>query len=59
MTLEEFAQLFVNEGCEIAYNLSDGSDSVLVLEGEVANDIANREQPRKAGDVLCFKDNIE
>ncbi len=58
MTLEEFAMLFENQGCSVAYALSDDSNSFLYVNGEVENNNAGRVEPRMVGDILCFKEDI-
>ena len=53
MTLQELQEVFVEQGCRIAYNLDGGGSATMVLEGERVNKgSASRE--RSVSDILYF-----
>ncbi len=53
-TLVEFAKMFEDYGCKIAYNLEGGSASTLVFKGEVLNNPSGEEE-KLIGDIIYFK----
>ena len=53
-TLVEFAKMFEDYGCKIAYNLEGGSASTLVFKGEVINSPSGGEE-KATGDIIYFK----
>ena len=52
-TLAEFAQLFEEYGCKVAYNLEGGSASTMVFKGEVINTPSSGEE-KVTGDIIYF-----
>jgi exopolysaccharide biosynthesis protein len=57
MTLNEFAQLFVDAGCTVAYNLDGGASAAMVFMGEVMNiptDILTTKTYRRVPDILMI-----
>ncbi len=53
-TLVEFAKMFEDYGCKIAYNLEGGSASTLVFKGEVLNSPSGEDE-KLIGDIIYFK----
>ncbi len=53
-TLVEFAHLFEQYGCEVAYNLYGGATSTMVFNGIVVNEPSGiNEKP--SGDIIYIK----
>lgn len=52
MTLDEFAQLFEDLGCETAYNLDGGGSSAMYFMGNLVNNPLGKEQERATSDIL-------
>lgn len=53
MTLPELQQLFVEQGCQIAYNLDGGGSTSLVVEGKKLNR-ASGSRERDVSDIVYF-----
>jgi len=53
-TLVEFAKLFEDYGCKIAYNLEGGSASTMVFKGDVINTPSSGEE-KVTGDIIYFR----
>ncbi|MHC1735677.1 MAG: phosphodiester glycosidase family protein [Erysipelotrichaceae bacterium] len=56
MTLDELAEVFVDRGCELAYNLDGGGSSTLYFMGEVINHPTDGKYDgeREVSDILFF-----
>ena len=52
MTLNEFADLFVELGCTEAYNLDGGGSSTMYFMGRVVNNPRGKEKERAISDIL-------
>lgn len=52
VTLDEFAAIFRDLGCTIAYNLDGGGSSTMYYQGEVVNNPLGRGDERAVGDIL-------
>jgi exopolysaccharide biosynthesis protein len=52
VTTEEFAQIFKDLGCTIAYNLDGGGSSTMYFKGEVINSPVNKGGQRDISDIL-------
>ncbi|MBB6637180.1 phosphodiester glycosidase family protein [Cohnella thailandensis] len=52
MTLDEFAQLFVNLGATEAYNLDGGGSSTMYFMGRVVNDPLGKGDERGVSDII-------
>jgi exopolysaccharide biosynthesis protein len=53
MTLEDFAQVFANYGCSVAYNLDGGGSSSMYFNGRIVNDPLGKGQERGTSDVVA------
>ena len=53
MTLQELAQVFVEQGCVTAYNLDGGGSATLCFQGEIINKPAGGGQ-RRVSDIIYF-----
>ena len=53
MTLQELQQVFVEQGCRIAYNLDGGGSATMVLEGERVNR-GSTSRERSVSDIIYF-----
>ena len=53
MTLQELQQLFIEQGCEIAYNLDGGGSTTLVVNGERLNRSSGSRE-RDVSDIVYF-----
>ena len=53
-TLVEFAKMFEDYGCKVAYNLEGGSTSTMVFKGEVINTPSGGDE-KVTGDIIYFK----
>ena len=53
MTLQELQQMFVEQGCRIAYNLDGGGSATMVLEGERVN-MGSASRERNVSDIIYF-----
>ena len=53
MTLQEMQQVFVDQGCHIAYNLDGGGSATMVLNGELVNKTSGSRE-RNVSDILYF-----
>lgn len=51
MTFQEFAQLFADYGCELAYNLDGGRSVTMYQEGQVLNQPCSGEE-RRVSDII-------
>jgi hypothetical protein len=58
MTLNEFAQLFIDQGCTLAYNLDGGASASMVFLGNMCNTTVNDGDvylgPRPLVDMVVF-----
>lgn len=52
MTLNEFADLFVELGASEAYNLDGGGSSTMYFNGRVVNQPSGKEKERGVSDIL-------
>ena len=55
MTLNEFAQVFEELGCQAAYNLDGGGSSTMYFMGRVVNNPLGKSEEREVSDILYFK----
>ena len=53
MTLQELQQVFVEQGCQIAYNLDGGGSTSLVFNGERLNRSSGSRE-RDVSDIVYF-----
>ena len=53
MTLQELQDVFVEQGCRIAYNLDGGGSATMVLEGERVNR-GSTSRERSVSDIVYF-----
>ena len=53
MTLQELQEIFVEQGCRIAYNLDGGGSTTMVLEGERVNR-GSTSRERNVSDIIYF-----
>ena len=53
MTLKELQQVFVEQGCRVAYNLDGGGSATMVLEGERVNK-GSTSRERDVSDIIYF-----
>lgn len=56
MTFQELAQLFIDYGCELAYNLDGGSSVTLYQEGKILNRPSGGEERRISDMIYIGKD---
>jgi exopolysaccharide biosynthesis protein len=52
VTMTELAQIFVDHGAQVAYNLDGGGSSTLVFRGDLVNDPLGRGEERGTSDIL-------
>jgi exopolysaccharide biosynthesis protein len=52
VTMTEFAQMFVDLGATVAYNLDGGGSSTMVSEGALVNNPLGKGQERGTSDIL-------
>ncbi|HSN43469.1 MAG TPA: phosphodiester glycosidase family protein [Propionibacteriaceae bacterium] len=52
VTMSEFAQVFVDAGAQLAYNLDGGGSSVMYFNGALVNNPLGRGQERGTSDIL-------
>lgn len=52
VTMPEFAQLFVDLGCQLAYNLDGGGSSVMYFNGSLVNNPLGKNTERGVSDIL-------
>ena len=50
--MSELAQLFVDRGASVAYNLDGGGSSTMLFDGDLVNDPLGRGQERGTSDIL-------
>ena len=53
MTLQELQQVFVEQGCKVAYNLDGGQTSEIIMNGEPINHIDFGFE-RTVSDIIYF-----
>lgn len=53
MTLQELQQVFVEEGCRVAYNLDGGGSATMILNGELVNKTSGSRE-RDVSDIIYF-----
>ena len=53
MTLQEMQQVFLEQGCQVAYNLDGGGSATMVLNGELVNKTSGSRQ-RDVSDIIYF-----
>ena len=53
MTLQEMQQVFLDQGCHVAYNLDGGGSTTLILEGEKINRSSGSRE-RDVSDIVYF-----
>lgn len=51
-TMSEFAEIFVDQGAKVAYNLDGGGSSTMVFNGSVVNNPLGRGQERGTSDII-------
>lgn len=51
MTFQQFAELFINYGCELAYNLDGGSSVTMYQEGQILNQPSSGKE-RRISDMI-------
>lgn len=52
VTMTEFAQIFADLGCTVAYNIDGGGSSTMYFNGEVVNDPLGKGRERGTSDIL-------
>lgn len=52
VTMSELAQLFVDLGAQVAYNLDGGGSSTMIFHGALVNDPLGRGEERATSDIL-------
>jgi exopolysaccharide biosynthesis protein len=52
VTMTELAQIFVDHGAQVAYNLDGGGSSTMVFRGDLVNDPLGRGEERGTSDIL-------
>ena len=52
MTYQELQQVFLDLGCDYAYNLDGGGSATLVFKGRVLNMLTDNGKERACGDIL-------
>lgn len=52
MTMTEIAQIFVDRGAQVAYNLDGGGSSAMVFQGELVNNPLGKGQERGTSDII-------
>ncbi len=52
VTMTEFAQIFVDRGAKVAYNLDGGGSSTMVYEGKLVNNPLGKGQERGTSDII-------
>jgi len=52
VTMTEFAQIFVDLGAQVAYNLDGGGSSAMVFQGGLVNNPLGRGQERGTSDII-------
>lgn len=52
VTMTEFAQIFADLGCEVAYNLDGGGSATMYFNGQVVNNPLGRGRERGVSDIL-------
>jgi len=50
--MTEFAQIFVDAGAQVAYNLDGGGSSAMYFNGALVNNPLGRGQERGVSDIL-------
>ena len=53
MTLQEMQKVFVEQGCQVAYNLDGGGSATMVLNGERVNKTSGSRE-RNVSDIIYF-----
>ena len=53
MLLDEFAQLFVDHGCKVAYNLDGGGSATMILGSQRVNKTSGSRE-RDVSDIVYF-----
>lgn len=56
MTYEELQEVFLDLGCDYAYNLDGGGSTTLVFKGRILNVLTDAAGERPCGDILYFID---
>lgn len=56
MTYEELRDVFLELGCEYAYNLDGGGSTTLVFKGRIINSLTDGGRERPCSDILYFID---
>lgn len=56
MTYEELQEVFLDLGCDYAYNLDGGGSVTLVFKGRILNALTDAAGERPCGDILYFID---
>ena len=52
VTMSELAQIFVDHGAQVAYNLDGGGSSTMVFQGDLVNNPLGRGEERGTSDIL-------
>ncbi len=52
VTMNEFAEIFKNLGCSLAYNIDGGGSSAMYFNGEVVNNPLGKNRERGTSDIL-------
>ena len=52
MTMTELAQLLLNRGVQVGYNLDGGGSTTMVLDGDLINDPLGRDRERGTSDII-------
>ena len=52
VTMTEFAQIFVDQGCQVAYNLDGGGSATMYFNGDLVNNPLGKGRERGVSDIL-------
>ncbi len=52
VTMSEFAQIFVDHGAQVAYNLDGGGSSTMIFSGDLVNNPLGRGEERGTSDII-------
>lgn len=52
VTMTEFAQMFIDQGCSIGYNIDGGGSTDMIFNGKVYNNPLGKGQERGTSDIL-------
>jgi len=58
VTMTELAQIMVDLGCTVAYNLDGGGSSTMYAEGDLVNDPLGKGQERGTSDIIYIAEGV-